>query len=324
MSDSDLPWIKAADAASSAERRWRGELGEAIRAFGPLVWPGVPATALQSFTMNGQQTENTGVLRTSSGALVNPYFHEIGYFQTPAGPSSGPAPNPDQGAAHNSYGRLGRDPRVLALGVTPDLRPDAWKTRVRDQTAIGLFDFLEEGRRVAAQVPSLAPSSWSTPWAFALAVMGYVVGAGAATTALRGIEGELRAVAERDRVDAFVRAAAANPTYERGYAALRVWQRLEYGRKLAELVGESQGWYPTIVPGPERTAVASVLIAARERRAPAPLATRGTYERRTSAFGGALIAVSVGAFAYFAARALERRGAFDRPRRWVRGALAGK
>lgn len=265
---SEIPWTKAAEKLSSARTRWNGELGAAIRAFGPVAWPGVPATALQSFTMNGSQRENTGVARLPNGQLANPTFHEIGFFQTPAGPSSGPAPNPDPEADHNAYGRLGRSDRVKALvgGNGVDLSPDAWKERVRDQTAVGLYDFLEEGHRVAAAVPALAPSSWSTPWAFALAVSGYVVGAGATTTQLRAHEAELASVSEANRVDAFVRIAAEHPTRALAYPALRVWQRLEYGRVLANDVGQSTAWYPTIVPGSDRAAIAEALVAAYERR----------------------------------------------------------
>ena len=310
---SEIPWTKAAEKMPSARGRWDGELGEAIRAFGPIAWPGgVPGPILQSFTMNGSQRENTGVIRMPNGELANPIFHEIGFFQTPAGPSSGPAPNPDPDAEHNAYGRLGRSDRVKAL-LGPDgadLRPNAWKERVRDQTAIGLYDFQEEGRRVAAAVPELAPSSWATPWALALAIMGYVVGAGATTVQMRAHKAALAAVPEAGRIDALMRIAAANPTRALCYPALRVWQRMEYARQLAAAVGQPTGWYPVIVPGPERAQVADTLVDAYERRPATAIQTTGDY----SLLGGAakspvfviLTATALGTGAYFGVKALQR------------------
>ena len=273
---SEIPWQKAADKLPSARERWAGQLGEAIRAFGPLLWPGVPGPVLQSFTMNGSQRENTGTARMPDGSLANPVFHEIGYFQTPAGPSSGPAPNPNPEASHNAYGRLGRSDAVrVALGGPADLSPNAWKERVRDQTAIGLLDFAEEGERIIQALPALAPSTNATPWRVALTIMGYVVGAGASTEALRPHVDTLAGVPEHARIDALVRIAAANPSRQLAYPALRVWQRLEYARALASATGDGQtlAWLPPIILTDDRQAIADTLVAAYQRRSPAPLRT---------------------------------------------------
>ena len=310
---SEIPWTKAAGKLESARARWGGELGAAIRAMGPVLWPGVPGPVLQSFTMNGSQRENTGTARMPDGSLANPIFHEIGFFQTPAGPSSGPAPNPDPDAAHNAYGRIGRSAQVRAVlgGAGADLSPNAWRERVRDQTAIGVLDFKEEGARIVQALPQLAPSSDASPWRVALTIMGYVIGSGGATAALRPHVATLAAVPEAGRIDALMRVAAANPVRELAYPALRVWQRLEYARELARATGDAAtlAWLPVIVPGPEREAIASTLVASYQRRNPAPLdATLPTY---ASAKGGAgvptaLVVAGAGAVALLAYALLTR------------------
>lgn len=103
-------------------------------------------------------------------------FHEVGLFQVPAGPRSGPAPNANPRADDNAYGRLATSAIVRRMlsgsdtGRAALITPGAWKPRnssndpdcVRareDQVAVGLANLLEDEAAFRTLAERYAPGS---------------------------------------------------------------------------------------------------------------------------------------------------------------------
>jgi hypothetical protein len=250
MSNDQTPAAYATDYASTLAARWSGALGDAVRRFTPAVWPGVPPEALVGFTTIGSQYADTGL------PPVNNPFHEVGYFQTEAGPNYGPSPNPDPSAPYNRWGQLASDPRVVALldrAATMD--PNGWQAAVDDQTAVGLVNILDDAAAVARGLPGgVAPQDAGSLWHVALGFSGFSAGVGGTQASVSRYAAQLATAPESQRFAAWVAAilqdAAAgtlpgnpgqhgNPAYD----ALRVWQKLASGQALAQQTGGNAGWF---------------------------------------------------------------------------------
>lgn len=254
----------AADYLSMLRGRYAGELGRLVREWGPRVLPGVPATAILGFTAIGRQRENTG----EGNPPANRIFHEIGYFQTPAGPASGPAPNPDPAAPYNHWGSLGRGELVRELlGRPATMAAGAWREAIPDQVAVGLADLRAERARLerlllAAGLPT--PTRQGSPLDVALAFMAFSAGPASAASALRQLGYAF--VSDLDAPNAFTQfvtgalgqfetmggrpppgpARYPNPWH----ALLRVSQKLAAGYALARALGlPEQDWYPLFSRG---------------------------------------------------------------------------
>lgn len=233
----------------------------------PRAWPGVPVTAFMGFTSIGSRDEDTA-------PTANRTFHEVGYFQTPAGPASGPAPNPNPDAPYNAWGKIasGRDAAEL-LGRPVVMTPDGWKgaRAVPDQVAVGLLDLrreLESFRRAVRSVGVgvLEPRESASVYTVACAFSAFSAGASGAARNLSRLGSSgwqsagrteagawdwlLEEIARRWRAGTI---PLENPGTHRNpaYTVLRTTQKLAAGAKLAESLGlaDELAWYPRAARG---------------------------------------------------------------------------
>lgn len=108
-------------------------------------------------------------------------FHEIGPFQIPAGPASGPPCPPDPNAKHNAWTRLARSMGVRRClgGRAGIVHPDRWKTEEarEDHLAIGTAMLAEHYRELVAKLPdAMDPSSPASVWGIAVLLAGFSAG----------------------------------------------------------------------------------------------------------------------------------------------------
>lgn len=239
MPDDRPASVYAASHLGSMRSRWDGELGRHVRAMKMRLWPSTPAQALVALTSNGSQREDT-----CPGS--NTTFHEIGFFQTPAGPCSGPAPNPDPRAAYNAWGRY------ASLGMVRDMLggrgatmvPGAWREAVADQAAIGLADYRQNLSSLQAMLPrECQVRDEGKPWQLWCAVMAYGAGPAGAYRILMAHRGALVGVPDDDRCASLVRSVARSGTAAQAHRVNRAWQRHEAGRQLALATGDSGNWW---------------------------------------------------------------------------------
>jgi len=271
----------AAGKLAAMRARWSGTLGDRVRAWSSRVLPGVPPTAILGFTAIGLQRESTG----QGNPPANRTFHEIGYFQTPAGPSSGPAPAADPRAPYNHWGSLGRGATVRGLlGRDATMSPDAWKDAVPDQVAVGLADLAGERATLerllrAAGIATPRPGS---PLDVALTFMAFSAGASSAARILPKLGLGLVADPNDPRaLDELVMLALGE--YERGalgpgparypnpyHALLRVAQKLSTGYALASALGLPEAeWYPRFARGTNPRDEEALTLLANGRMPPA-------------------------------------------------------
>lgn len=222
-------------------RRYNGLVGQSVRQFGSLFFPGIPITALVGLTANGSQRENT------TESLPTQSFHEIGNYQTPAGPRNGPAPNPDPRAHDNAWGRLASDPTVVrALGNRPAIMiPDGWKEQVADQVAVGLADYRANAVGVVRALDrSLRPANEQSQWFFVLGILGYVAGQTGAVNSIRPYQAQLADLPDQAKFGGLIQAVIDDPIpvemkSARAHRIVRSWQRLLCGKMLSENVQDS-------------------------------------------------------------------------------------
>jgi hypothetical protein len=218
-----------------------------LEQFAAKIFPGVPWQAFAGFCANGEYPW----ANTTEG-VPDQQFHEVGLAGTPAGLRAKPAPDPDANGKYNTYGRLHAHADVVALladaahpqGRPATMVPNAWKTAIADQLAVGFLDIRGNGRSVASLLdPRLRPASESSTWFIALAFAGWSAGPGRAAAHVKARTAELAAVAEADRWGTWIRIAAAGPGGHKGhqnpaYTVARTWQKLEAGRLLSEESGD--------------------------------------------------------------------------------------
>jgi hypothetical protein len=245
--------------------RAAGELGTQLRAMVPVAFPGAPWEALLGFTVIGLQREDTGAGERGRPGRNN-VFHEVGYFQTPAGPSDGPAPPANPRAEWNSWGALAGSPLVVRLlGHEATTVPGAWAGAVPDQCAVGLADLASNQRAFNRSAPALAvtiPSGQDASgslWGIWLAFSSFSAGPGAVAGELAHYSTRLRGLTEDARPMALLGALAADVRSGMGfvpprqhpnpcYTAMRTWQKLASARALVAAnggdVGTSSWWGP--------------------------------------------------------------------------------
>lgn len=256
-SDSDLPTRYGRTYALRADRLQAGATGDAIRALqtGGLL-AGVPVELLCAFIAPSNRTNNTTDARTGKGAQVA--FHEVGWWQIPAGPAlrdaqgvpRGPAPATDPRAQSNTWGRLASDPDVCAaLGRSAAMADRAWKDPAHeiDQHAIGLAMLRDDFRAVAAKMgPSIRPADLSSQWAWAVMLTSFSAGPGGAADLFNAFGSRIEDVPEAYRFGALINAVAlewaaghqsrghADHHGDREHRVLRTWQKFETARQAAE------------------------------------------------------------------------------------------
>lgn len=236
--------------------RSNNRLGATLERMVPQVFYEAPVSAFLGFTAIGRQTEDTADAPPERRAA----FHELGFFQTPAGPVEGPAPNPDPHAANNAWGRLATSDLVRRLlGRGANMQPGAWKDLVADQCAVGLADLHAGMFSCFRALPeALWPERTSDQWAVALAFGSFSAGPGTMASHVRshqqaiqagyydqplsGFAKFVRAIIVQARKQGTATGPAmrhANPAY----TALRTWQKLASGKALAERKGQSTAWF---------------------------------------------------------------------------------
>lgn len=277
--------------------RWTAPLGDAVRRMTPVVWPGAPPEAFLGFTTDAG-TVNPAIVDTALPP-VNNSFHEIGYFQTEAGPRAGPAPNPNPTAPDNTWGRIASDPLVLAaLGRPLPMAPGAWQTDVPAQTAAGLVALRRHAEGVNRLLdPSIQARDWGSKWAVALGFMGFSAGDGGAARHANRFKAQLAAVPEGQRWDALVQTianqAAAGTTFSPGgshsnpaYTVMRTEQKLATGGLAATDDGGDAGWFALHVSDPAAAYVA--LTAAARGEHPGHTSVLTLEQERAAATGAGL------------------------------------
>lgn len=249
------PYNYAKDKLPMLQARALGELGTSLAKLAPKAWPGVPLEAWVGFTSISEGNDEDTVTRTNTQQ-----FHELGYFQVPAGPRAGPAPNPDPNAWMNSWGKLAGSPWVKnVLGRTATMNPRLWQDATDDQVAVGLGNLRAALRSVNALIPAdVQPKHESSTWAVALAFTGFSAGPAKAARWVNLYAEKLAAQYEDVRwsvwawlIDAdiqagytsdWVKGRHANP----GASYLRTWEKLECAHQLAIQLGhktEFEAWY---------------------------------------------------------------------------------
>lgn len=249
------PYNYAKDKLPMLSARALGELGQSLSKLGGKAWPGVPLEAWVGFTSISEGNDEDTVTPTNTQQ-----FHELGYFQTPAGPRSGPAPNPDPNAWMNSWGKLAGSPFVKELlGRPATMNPRLWQDAIDDQVAVGLANLRASLRSVSSSIPSdVQPKSLKSTWAVALAMMGFSAGPAKAARWVNMYAEKLAAQYESTRwsmwaayIDTditagytsnWVKGRHANP----GASYLRTWEKLECAHQLAVKLGhatEFEAWY---------------------------------------------------------------------------------
>ncbi len=264
---SKAPTRYGAGKLSTLRSRWGGALGEQLRAHAPQLWPGVPVSAFLGFTSIGSRDEDTA-------PTANRVFHEVGYFQTPAGPADGPAPAANPDAPYNAWGKLARDPIAAELlGRAPRTAPGSWRgaDAVPDQVVIGLLDLHRELTGFRAAVRSagagvLAPLELASVYTVACSFSAFSAGAtGAARNLARvGSSGWRDAGATEatawdwivDRVAQLwqrgqIALSPSGAHSNAAYTILRTTQKLAAGAQLARALGltDELAWYPRVALG---------------------------------------------------------------------------
>ncbi|MBP1693333.1 MAG: D-alanyl-D-alanine carboxypeptidase [Chloroflexi bacterium] len=241
--------------------RWQAvanvPVGSALRQMAPQAFPGTPPQVFMGFCANGSVRGNT--TECASETCRKQAFHEIGLFGTEAGLRSRPAPDPNPGGEYNSWGRLAGTDLVRRLlgGRSATMQPDAWKTAIPDQVAVGLANLLDHGRNVSALLdPSIRSSGPGSLWFVALCFMGWSAGDGrTAKKHINPLSSALAAVPESRRWGEFLRLAADGIRSGRldlrgkrkhnsiAWSALRTWQKLAAGQLLASQTGGNLAWF---------------------------------------------------------------------------------
>lgn len=228
-----LPTTYAREKLPMLRRRWAGPEGDALERYGPTLWPGVPLAALMGLTASSMgMTEAVGDLSTSGSAM--------GLYGV-----EGPART-----------QLAADPRTVALLGRPAYTDARWATDYNGQTVVGLENYRRHLGLVTAALEQPLRPTLASEWAVRLGAGAYSVGPGGTASVVNHYAAELaplpenarwqrlRELLERDapRMDR-IGAIAARGRYGAAFLAVRIDQRLESGRELAEAEGEPTAWW---------------------------------------------------------------------------------
>jgi hypothetical protein len=262
----ELPSRSWRDYFTRAFARDAGDLGRAVRAMqagaglAGAGLAGVPPHLFVAFTAPATLTGNTTDAREGSGARVA--FHEIGYWQIPAGLArrdargvpQGLAPDPNVRGKANTWGRLAGDARVRALlgDRSATMRHRGWKRAPRDQHAVGLVMLRDHYDAAVRNLePGLRPTAPGTPWGAWLMFMGFSAGDNGCAAAVARVASRLAPVREDDRVGALLhayawdlqqgwlpegspRAHGRNPVH----TLVRTWQKFAFAGAIARRTGD--------------------------------------------------------------------------------------
>lgn len=270
----DTPSAWAHDKLSTARTRNLGPVGVALHRMAPQVMPRVPIGAWLGFIANSSGPSED----TAESASPAP-FHELGYFGTPAGPISGPAPNPNPAAPDNAWGHLANSDLVKQLlgGHGATMEAGAWRRQsggrvsddaINEQVAVGLADLKQNYASMRALLPAnLQPDGVSVPvdvYGTALMFGAWSAGASRMASHVRKYAAAVGAQRGKARWGALLQAAINDPANhgsshtDPAYSLLRSWQKLQVGQELATELHEDPGWYSTGL-SPESAAQAALV-----------------------------------------------------------------
>lgn len=220
--ESGRPHRYAAEKLPIMLQRWQSEAGDAVRRMGPAIFPGAPPQALLAVTANSMGPHE----RYCEG------FCAVGLYQIP----------------ESTWHRLRTHPDVVRLLGRP--APEDWQASVSAQVATGLVSLREDLHQVARQVGWDLIGEANTPWAYAVAIMGYVVGPSGAARILQRFAPQLREVSAHRRFAKLIELTATEGRRDSAYPVLRAWQRFETGRLLAARTGGDLQWFSAGLPDP--------------------------------------------------------------------------
>lgn len=255
------PTVYAAEKLPLLRPRLAGDLGAFLRRMVPIAFPGADVEGMV-FALIGFTSFSTGWTENTTDGVALQAFHEVGLYQTPAGPRGGPAPNADPRAANNAYGKLAGGELVRSLlGRAASTSPNAWKPTGRDadrdrrakeeQTAVGLANLRGDEAVLRSSMERAAPGSagslsgWSV-WRVFCMFTAFSRGPGGAYLRLQPYLARLARHPEASRlrylctlVDTDLREGSTGIGTRAGksgtpYGIARSMQKLASGRKLAE------------------------------------------------------------------------------------------
>lgn len=283
MGQSNRSYTNGAPSHYAAEKlallapRHAGRLSGLLRRMIPRAFPGGDPEALL-YALEGFTAFSTGWRENTTEGVPTQSFHEVGLFQVPAGPRSGPAPNPDPRASNNAYGSLAGSDLVKQClgGRAASLAPDAWRPAANmgpgettgpnwraceDQVAVGLANLRRDDRSVRTllnnRVRGVAgdEARW-TNWRVFLMFTAFSRGPGGADTRLAPYLGRLVHEPEEQRivrlcelVEADIRTGASGIGARTGksgtsYGIVRTLQKLYSGLWLLRQTGSSSAqWF---------------------------------------------------------------------------------
>ncbi|MBI4836599.1 MAG: phosphodiester glycosidase family protein [Candidatus Abawacabacteria bacterium] len=185
----------AQEKIGEANSRWQSYSADFTRMTNQL-FVGAAPEAFLGFASNGGITE-----LTPGGS-----FQAMGMFGVPTNTGS-PAPI---AGGRDRWFPLASDPAVVQfLGRPASTEPDAWKTAVPDQIAVGYAHLRDEGDSVMAALPaSIRTTNRGSPWFIAMAFMGWSSGSGTAARIVSPFAGQLAGVNDNEKWGRFVQLMA--------------------------------------------------------------------------------------------------------------------
>lgn len=288
-----LPAGYAAEKLSMLRHRWEGEMGEAVREYGPRIWAGVPPTALVGLSASSTgPTEVIGNLSTS-GSSIGLYGVE--------GPNLRRLCESEQTVA-----MLGRPARAA-------LDRAGYLSDIPGQVVTGLENYLAHLRGVLERIPANlwqdGDDAAASSFLVRVAAAAYSAGNGIVSALLNHYAAELRRVPLNERwhelgrlinaeTGSSVAGYAINGRYKLAFIVVRAEQRLESGLALERAVngGARAAWF---APWTESD---PALTEALTRRAYGGLSTSRSSSSGSSpgsSSGGAMLVVALLGFAYW-------------------------
>lgn len=250
------PIAYAAAKLPTLRRRWDGPIGDAVRAHGPRLWPGVPPTALLGLTASSMGVDEIG----PAPDFVRGVFG-VERSRIPA-------------LAASAAAYLGRD-----VPADAERKGRGYMGDIEAQVVTGIMGYLRhlDGVRQSTRVPVsalwVADDARCTSWSLRVAAAAYSSGDARPRAVLAALAAELAPLAPAERWPHQAARVAAWPEktiggmavegkWRAAFMCLRAEQRLESGLALERAIGGGREawWAPWCAARPE-------LVTALQKRA---------------------------------------------------------
>ncbi len=236
-----LPGVYGRSKLPTLLGRWQGAPGEAVRTYGPRIFGATPPQALLGLTASSMGlTEAVGNLSTSGSA--------VGLYGV-------------EGPALRTLGPSDVVREILGRAVATDPHSAAWREDVAGQTVVGLVNYARHLGAVDRALPASLRATVGDVWALRLAAGGYSVGDGGTAGVIGHYASELAPLDPSARWDRLRQLLLRDaPTHDRigplrargrygaAFLAVRIDQRVESGRLLAEASGGDATWFGATSP----------------------------------------------------------------------------